>query len=326
MKAYENDILQVGQHILPLEDINYLDIPLLSLMDREQSFWKKQFRYKHFQFMGLLSEELIFGCAMLKAKIIRTAFCYIYFPKTDEMYIINSNDLLAQNSYIDTRPINNFSTFNTKALKMTFRQKGSELKASCVGHNLSAEITFSCDNFEPMCLLTETGGRGFTYAQKFAGIPCRGMITYKGQTYDLEALNAYAHHDWTGGFLSSETVWQWACFSGEVDGKNIGLNISCGVNETSYTENCFWVDGKLIKVDFVNFKFDRSDLTKQWYIKSTDGQIDLTFTPKGYNLQKKNFLVIKSNFKQIIGTFDGRVGDYKILNIHGFVEDQYLKW
>lgn len=37
----------------------------------------------------------------------------------------------------------------------------------------------------------------------------------------------------------------------------VGLNLSCGVNETSFTENCYWLDGELLKVDSVRFDFDR---------------------------------------------------------------------
>ncbi len=242
------------------------------------------------------------------------------------MHIVNANDLGGFNSHIDSRPIENYETFDKKKLNVIFRQKDNAWKLFCESKHLKADVTFSDENFEPMCLLTETGGRGFTYAQKFAGIPCKGTIHYKNKSYDLETIQAYAHHDWTGGFLRAETTWKWACFSGDINGLDVGLNISCGVNETSYTENCFWINGKMTKVDFVQFKFDRKDLKGQWVISSSDGLINLIFTPKGYNLQKKNLIVTKSNFKQIIGTFDGQVGDLSVNDMYGFVEDQFLKW
>ncbi|MEZ4550591.1 MAG: DUF2804 family protein [Desulfobacterales bacterium] len=33
-------------------------------------------------------------------------------------------------------------------------------------------------------------------------------------------------------------------------------DLACGVNETSYTENAFWIDGRMTKVDTVAFDFN----------------------------------------------------------------------
>lgn len=326
MKAYEFNKLQIGQHQNPLEEINYLEVPLLSAMDRKYSNSIKHLKYRHFQFMGVISDELIFGCALLKAKVSSNAFIYIFLPKTNEMFKVSANDLGGFKTHLDSHPINNYESFLKKKLEIVFNQKNNEWHLKCSSKDLSAEIVFPGEAFEPMCLLTNTAGRGFTYAQKYAGIPCSGSISFKEKKYDLKALNAFAHHDWTGGFLRKETTWQWACFSGEVSDTHVGLNVSCGVNESSFTENCFWINGQLIKVNFVIFEFDRSDLTSLWHITSEDGLVNLKFTPQGYNLEKKNLLITQCNFKQIIGRFEGKIGDLVINSINGFVEDQYLKW
>jgi len=326
MKAYEDDKLQVGQHDKPLTDINYLDVPLLSQMDIPLSDWQKHLNYRHFQFIGAICEDIIFGCAIVKSIVSMTAFAYVYLPKSDDMTIVSANDLVMQDSHIDTRPKNNYSIFAKKDLLIHFRQRDNLWKAGCETKEFTAEVKFEAHEFQPMCLLTLTGGRGFTYAQKYAGLPAKGFVKYKDKTYDLEALGAFTHHDWTGGFLRSETVWQWACFTAKVQDVSIGLNVSRGVNETGYTENCYWINGKLNKVNFIHFTFDRQDINSNWTIKSEDGQIDLMFEPHGFNIQKKNFVITKSNFKQIIGTFTGQVGGVTVDKIYGFVEDQYLKW
>lgn len=326
MRAYEDGKLQVGIHKQPLTDINYLDVPLLNQMDIPLSDWQKHLSYRHFQFIGAICDEIIFGCAIVKSKVSMSAFAYVYLPAEDDMTIVNSNDLIMQDSHLDTRPIHNYSIFARKDLLVHFRQENNLWKAGCESSEFVAEVKFEAVNFEPMCLLTLTGGRGFTYAQKYAGLPANGFIKYKGKRYDLQALGAYTHHDWTGGFLRSETVWQWACFTCHIDGVALGLNVSRGVNETGYTENCYWVNGQLNKVNFVHFQFDRGDLKSPWRITSDDEQIDLTFEPEGYNIQKKNYVITKSNFKQIIGRFSGKVGQRTIEKVYGFVEDQYLKW
>jgi hypothetical protein len=102
------------------------------------------------------------------------------------------------------------------------------------------------------------------------------------------------------------------------------------VNETSYTENCLWIDGKLIKVHLTRFAFQQEDLSQPWHIWSDDGQVDLHFTSAGMHHERLNLGIIASNFRQIFGSFEGdiKVGTLAIhlKNLPGFVEDQYVKW
>lgn len=74
----------------------------------------------------------------------------------------------------------------------------------------------------------------------------------------------------------------------------VGLNLSCGVNETSFTENCYWLDGELLKVDSVRFDFDRDQPLRPWTIRSYDGQVELRFEAHGMHQERLNLGLLAS--------------------------------
>ena len=138
--------------------------------------------------------------------------------------------------------------------------------------------------------------------------------------------------DWTKGFMRRETFWDWVSTATYLpDGRPFGFNLSCGVNETSYTENFIMLDGKRTKVDTVNFSFDDQNLYKTWKITSYDKKVELSFKGKKDRSEKKNLLVAVSNFTQLIGFFEGKLklDNGEVLEIKGcpgWAEDHYAKW
>ena len=68
-----------------VETINYLDFDLRSHMDRRRSTLAKRLRFNQFQFISLISPELIIGAAIVDLKLVSTAFFYLYDFKTGQM-------------------------------------------------------------------------------------------------------------------------------------------------------------------------------------------------------------------------------------------------
>jgi hypothetical protein len=138
--------------------------------------------------------------------------------------------------------------------------------------------------------------------------------------------------DWTAGFMRRHTFWNWAATAFTLpDGRSFGLNLSCGVNETGFTENAFWLDGILTKVDTVHFDFKSRNLYEPWHIVSYDQKVDLIFYPKAHRGESVNALFVKSKFSQLMGTFSGalRTGGGETIVLEacpGWAEDHYAKW
>ncbi|WP_345196338.1 DUF2804 domain-containing protein [Kistimonas scapharcae] len=320
----------------PVGTVNYRDFNLKTPMGEKAGKLRRWFGFNQFQFMSIISPDIIAGCAIVDTRLAVVAFLYLYNPKTR-----------AFKNYQFKAP--GFGGFHKTSLSpdngaWLFRSGANEIHMAINPQTGLRELTvrlkdgtaidmdYSEQNFSPMRICTPADLTGFAFTQKVAGVRCRGEIRSSLGNFDLETVNACATLDWTAGYLRRCCFWNWSCFSGVLDdGRVIGLNGACGVNETSYTENCFWVDGSLNKVDTLIFDYDPANLHDTWHVTSGDGKVDLKFTPEGCQAEKNNFLIMASNFSQMFGRYNGTLTttDGEVITIcdqYGFTEEHYAKW
>ena len=294
--------------------------------------------FKHFQYMGAVSGKLYVGCAIAYTGLVTNVFAYIFDPTSGRMQKRGWQTLGSRGFTYNADPDNGESRLAGSLGHVVMKARrdsasGQQVKTLLVDFRDDLQIELSFEDgapYEPMRICTQTGATGWTYAQKVAGVPAAGRVIGELGAFDLAELNAFAHHDFTAGYLRRETFWHWACFSGTSGDDVLGLNLACGVNETAFTENCLWCNGELVKVDTVLFEFHPEDLDNPWHISSYDGKVDLTFTPLGAYRTRKNVLVAATDFQQIFGYFDGVVRtpekEISLVRMHGFAERQYARW
>jgi len=289
--------------------------------------------YKQFQYFGGMSQRLIFGCALAHLRYVGVAFVYIYDLDSGELFSRSWRSPFGMGLSLGNNPVRAESHFKWPGvdIHMGYHEAPREktLLVRIKGKTLIDARMPEID-FEPMSLCTRTAYSGWVYANKTAGLAIQGELHHQDQRFDLAELGAMGHHDFSCGHMRRETYWNWACFSGMSEGRRLGLNLSCGVNETSFTENCLWLDGQLIKVNLTRFEFNQDDFMQPWRVYSDDGSVDLRFTAIGMHKEVLDAGFIASNFKQIFGRFDGELriaGQIlPIRGLPGFVEDQYAKW
>lgn len=308
-------------------------------MGGKASWIARKLGFKHFQYMGAVSDELFVGCAIADVGLVTNVFAYIFNPISGHMQQRGWQTWRGNKFSYNPNPDKGESRFESSQGSVIMRAQRSpggekQTKQLLVEFKDGLYIDLQFEDgppYEPMRICTQTGATGWTYAQKVAGVAATGVVNSELGEFDLAKLNAFAHHDFTAGYLRRETHWHWACFSGVASsGETLGLNLSCGVNETSFTENCFWCDGKLVKVDTVLFEFDPDDLDQTWLISSYDQKIELRFTPLGAYRTRQNALIAATDFNQLFGYFDGVIRtadkDIKVDRMYGFAERQYAKW
>jgi hypothetical protein len=302
-------------------------------------WWSRRFGFKHFQYMGAVSHDLFVGCAIVDAGLVVDVFGYMFDPRTRRMQKRGWESALGRGFRYNPDPDRGVSRFSSRHGSVTMsaeRDADGETQTKTLQAELASDLSIDLSfedgpPFEPMRICTQTGVNGWTYAQKVAGVPARGTVRGQLGEFDLQEINAFAHHDFTVGYLRRETSWHWACLSGVAgSGETLGLNVSCGVNETAFTENCIWHDGRLLKVDTVFFDFDDDALEEPWEITSHDGKVALRFTPLGAYRVQRNAWIAAANFQQLFGRFDGILRcdgrEVVIDGMHGFAERQYLRW
>lgn len=324
---------QFGQFSDSLRDINVGEFRLHTPFGKPAGRLGNWLGFKEFQYFGGMSDTLIFGCALANLRHTGIAFVYVHNLETGELFSRSLRSPLGLGMALCDNPVEGESRFRWGGAEITMgyqaqpREKTLEVK---IGRDFLLRARMPETGFEPMSLCTRTAYSGWVYANKTAGLDIQGELAYPGGRFDLAELGAMGHHDFSCGFMRRETYWNWACLSGKSGDHRIGLNLSCGVNETSFTENCLWLDGKLIKVNLTRFDFQQDDLMQPWRVHSDDGQVDLRFSSAGIHRERLNVGLIASNFKQLFGRFDGELrlpqGTLAIKSLPGFVEDQYVKW
>lgn len=321
----------------PIGEVNYRDYALWSPLDRPRGSLARYFGFNQFQFLGGLSEHLVFGCAIADVKIAATAFLYFYEPATRRFAHYSFKTPLALGCRFDQRPEDGTAVFSSRGNRIEMGATSSpqrrHLRVSlAAGVRVDAVFDESAPRIAPMSICTRAGASGWVFARKTAGSRVSGTVEWEGRLLDLARLDVLGHNDWSAGYMRRETFWNWGCLAARLgDGRIAGMNISCGVNETSYTENCFWVDGALEKVAIAAFDYDRHDLMRPWTVRTGDGRVDLVFTPEGQHSERVDALVLASNFHQLFGRYDGRLvtaaGEtLPIAAQPGYVERHYAKW
>lgn len=319
--------------------INAQDCDLRTPMNRRASRWQRHFGYKRFQYFGAISDEIIFGCALVDLRYLGMAFVYLYRPNDGALRQWRIKLPLALGMHLSDSPVIGHSSFrfgNTR-IDLTYDDNAIGLSHEkrlriAIGDELRVDASLGEPPAYPrLALCTPIAGNGWVYAQKTAGVPVSGSIRSVLGNFDLAAIRCHGHHDFSAGYMRRDTFWNWACISGvTTSGESLGLNVSWGVNETGWSENCVWLDNRRFALSQVRFDFDRDDAGSVWHITSANGDIDLRFTPAGCFSEDIDALVLASRFKQFFGRFDGCVtAGHKRVDVSGmwgFVEDQFSRW
>ena len=320
-----------------INKINCEDFKYKSPLGKQKGKLAKKIDFKEFQFIGLLSEDLILGCAIADIKYASNAFIYFYDPKNKDFEEFSFLNPFAIKTKLSSCPHEGKSYFYKGKNSIEIIPAGPLKRLLNVqlknGQKVQLTLTENKGS-SPLRVCTKTGATGWTYTEKSNGLSVSGTVYWKGVTRKIEGDKYAANVDISMGYMRRETYWNWASFSGFVDigpvKEKIGLNLASGVNETSYSENCFWVGQKKIHLNGACFSFDRENPRSRWFIKTQDNAIDLEFVPDEERSEKINLFFLASNFKQMIGKFYGVIKDgeqeININGLWGFTEDHFAKW
>jgi len=287
---------------------------------------------KKWQFVGVVDEALVMGAAVVDVKYIGTSFAYVYDRQTKELTEINLKSPFASAVKFSPSAAGGKTTFIGGGKRVEFSNDMNDGWRSVViehGDKLSADFRYK-EIGSGITSVSRTGLYGFNHCYKMVAMPAEGEITYAGKKHTL-SKNALALLDWSTGVPQRETFWNWACGSGkDSKGRMTGLNFACGMNETSYTENTFWLDGQPEKIDTVNIDYNQDNVFEPWHLTSMDNKVDLMFYPDSERYENQNYLLIVSRLHQPFGRFEGSLngakGKVTIDSVYGFCEEHFAKW
>lgn len=202
------------------------------------------------------------------------------------------------------------------------------------GAGLSADLTLlQPPGMDSIVMATPIGRDRFFYNHKINCMPVTGRIVFGKREIKLKKGNALGTLDWGRGVWEYSSFWNWASASGFLkNGRTVGLNLGKGFGDLSYaTENCFFINGTMTKLDWVEFNYDSANYMRPWYFTSTDGKLNLTFKPFLDRTARSNLLLITSEVHQMFGKYSGLLitDDNKrieIDNLIGWAEEHRARW
>lgn len=202
------------------------------------------------------------------------------------------------------------------------------------GRGIQAQFSLSCpQNHESMTIVIPIGKRRFYYNRKINCMPAEGYLQYGEVREKLTPGTCLGSLDWGRGVWEYKSFWNWASASGFLpDGRTLGLNFGCGFGDLSAaSENCLILNGRVHKLEKVEFDYLSGDYMKPWKFRDSQGRLDLEFTPFKDRTATTNLGVIYSQVHQIFGRYSGlaEADDGEVIqveNLIGFAEEHRARW
>jgi hypothetical protein len=327
---------QYGCFSQPFTQINHWDFDYCDNMDKPANRLQKHFHFNQFQFIAVHGNHYTLACAIANVRYAANAFVYLFNHKNRTLQHYSFMQPLGLHCHLSSKPNAGQSRFSKgKAAFKIIAHHDSRHYDLNIKINSDIHIDLSIASpaeDQSVSVCTRTGYNGWAYTYKQNALPVSGLIHWKDDTIAVARENALANIDWSCGYMRRETAWNWASISAHLsDDTRFGLNLATGVNETSFSENAFWIDGQLHPLGPAIFNFNRQNRMDSWQITTANKQVELTFIPEAQHREKINALILASNFTQLPGRYYGTITDdsgksYQLDGVYGLAEDHYAKW
>jgi hypothetical protein len=175
----------------------------------------------------------------------------------------------------------------------------------------------------------------FNFTSKHQARPATGELVVGDQRWRIggDAGDAWGVLDVGRGRWPAEITWNWGGGAGRSGEHVIGLQFGAKWTEGSgYTENGFFVDGRLTKLgNELVWDYDWDRPMEPWRITDPGGQLDVVLHPRH---DKHSMLPGRdkgSETHQVFGRFSGRVVTddgvtYDFDDVQGFAEEARQEW
>jgi hypothetical protein len=188
----------------------------------------------------------------------------------------------------------------------------------------------------PHSLITNQSWRGekcaFKYSRCSPWYTVEGVIQFGSSEIIFTKGNGWGIFDWNRIARPRADIRYWAAACGMSDGRQLSLCIGYNLADFSKgTENGFFVDGKLHKLDQVTFHIPMSNWLSAWRFTSNDNRLEMTFSPHQERIDRKSLFFHYFTRRQVFGFFSGRVRlddgtDIEFQNLTGFAERSKMRF
>ena len=175
------------------------------------------------------------------------------------------------------------------------------------------------------------GKNTFRYSRSSPWFTVEGVIQLGTTEIIFSGGNSWGIFDWSRGVRPRSGIRSWASACGLAGNRLVGFSVGYGsIDSEAGTENAFFTDGRLHKLDQVTFHTP-SDWLAPWRFTSNDNRLEMTFSPLQERLDRRQAFFHLIARRQVCGYFSGKVilddGDaLGFKNLTGFVEQSRTRF
>lgn len=302
-------------------------LPPVDLSPLRVGLFKRLVTRKRWVYVALANRSVFAGLAIVDLGYATKAFSFVY---RDGVLLADRTALgpSTSGSVNDTIGDGAHARFAREGVFAELRRDGGsiDLTARFPGLSLIARMDAHTAR-PPLSAVGPIPGGVLNATEKQALLPVTGEVRVAGTRVPLD--DAFGGYDYTHGLLARHTRWKWAYLLGHAtDGTRVGLNLVEGF--LGEKECGVWLDDALHPVGEGVFSFSPDQPLSPWKIRTTCGNVDLTFRPGALHAERENLVVVKSRFVQPIGAYSGtlRAGGRAVTldGVLGVAEDQDVTW
>jgi hypothetical protein len=160
-------------------------------------------------------------------------------------------------------------------------------------------------------------GSGWGWTRKRAGLPVGGTVELDGRR---RRLSAHGVDDESAGYHRRRTAWHWSAGVGkDTGGRPVAWNLVEGINDPPReSERAIWVDGRPREPAPVGFEGTEAVVF--------GGGGRLRFEAECERARDDNYLVLRSRYRHLFGSFSGSLDGLELAEGLGVMEDHRALW
>jgi hypothetical protein len=148
----------------------------------------------------------------------------------------------------------------------------------------------------------------FWYARSSPWYIAEGVMQLSNTELVFAKDKAWGILDWGRGLRPRSDIRLWASACGSSGDRQVGFSLAhSSADSSAGTENAFFLDGKLHKLDQVAFHIPSPNWLEPWRFTSNDKRLELIFKPHQERSDRKVMFFHSLQRRQAYGSFSGSV-------------------
>lgn len=166
----------------------------------------------------------------------------------------------------------------------------------------------------------------FRFSRRSPWYTAEGVIQFGAAELFFTQGRGWGIFDWSREIRPGQDLRYWAAAAGVSKGQSVGFSVGYGTADSSEgTENAFFLNGKLHKLDQVSFHISPADWLEPWRFTSNDNRLEMAFRPHQERFENHGFFFHSLKRRQVCGSFTGQVilddgSTFDFQNITGLAE------